>query len=89
MNEYNTCITQCVQSRIIGVRFPAKAENGFLYHCHRVRLALGPTQAPIQCVPGAVTLGVKRPLSQYVLMAWCFVKQRDYFTLFTYFKLNN
>jgi hypothetical protein len=28
---------------------------------YRTRTALGPTQPPIQCVPGVLSLGVKRP----------------------------
>jgi hypothetical protein len=38
------------------VRFPARAGNFSL-----LRTALGPTQPPIQWVPGALSLGVKRP----------------------------
>jgi hypothetical protein len=40
------------------VRFPAGAGN-FLITASRT--ALGPTQPPIQWVPGALSLGVKRP----------------------------
>jgi hypothetical protein len=53
------------------------------------RTALGPTQPPIQWVPGALSLGVKQlgheaipPFPQYVFMAWYLVKHRDFtFTL--------
>jgi hypothetical protein len=40
------------------VRLPAGAGNFSLHH--RARTALDPTQPPIQCVPGALSLGVKR-----------------------------
>jgi hypothetical protein len=40
-------------------RFPAGAGNFLLNTASRT--ALGPTQPPIQCVPGALSLGVKRP----------------------------
>jgi hypothetical protein len=42
------------------VRFPAGAGN-FSLKTTASRPALGPTQPPIQWVPGAVSLGVKRP----------------------------
>jgi hypothetical protein len=64
------------------------------------RPALGPTQPPIQWVPGALSLGVKRPgreadhslpssaeikdawsytsTPQYVFLAWCLIKHRDF-----------
>jgi hypothetical protein len=41
------------------VRFPAGAGN-FLFTTVS-RTALGPTQPPIQWIPGALSLGVKRP----------------------------
>jgi hypothetical protein len=41
------------------VRFPAGAGNFSLHH--RVQTALGPIHTPIQWVPGALSLGVKRP----------------------------
>jgi hypothetical protein len=37
-----------------------KHRDDFTLH-HRVRMVLGPTQPPIQWVPGALSLGVKRP----------------------------
>jgi hypothetical protein len=43
------------------VRFPVGAGNFSLHHLSRT--ALGPSQPPIQQVPGALSLGVKRP--------WC------------------
>jgi hypothetical protein len=43
----------------LNFRFPAGAGN-FLFTTAS-RTALGPTEAPIQCVPGALSLGVKRP----------------------------
>jgi hypothetical protein len=45
---------------MIGVPIPAGAGNIFLFHTVS-RTALGPTQPPIQCIPGAFSLGVKRP----------------------------
>jgi hypothetical protein len=42
-----------------GVRFPAGVGNFSLHH--RVQNGSGPTQPPIQGVPGALSLGVKRP----------------------------
>jgi hypothetical protein len=58
------------------------------------RTVLGPTQPPIQWVPWALSLGVKRPGREadhsppssvevkngQVFMTWCFVRQRDNFT---------
>jgi hypothetical protein len=41
------------------VRFPAGARNFSLHH--RVQNGSGDTQPPIQWVPGALSLGVKRP----------------------------
>jgi hypothetical protein len=70
------------------VQFPAGAGNFLL--TTESRPALRPTQPPIQGVPGALSLGVKRsgreanhspPSSaQYVFMARCLVKHRDKFT---------
>jgi hypothetical protein len=44
---------------MIGVRFSAGAGNFSLRHLSRP--ALGPTQPPIQWVPGTFPLSVKRP----------------------------
>jgi hypothetical protein len=41
------------------VRFPARTGNFSLHH--RVQNGSGPTQPPIQWVPGALSLGVKQP----------------------------
>jgi hypothetical protein len=41
------------------VRFPAGSGNFFFTTASRT--ALGPTQPPIQWIPGALSLGVKRP----------------------------
>jgi hypothetical protein len=43
-----------VEDRGSRVRFPVEAGNFFLHH-------LRPTQPPIQCVRGSLSLGVKRP----------------------------
>jgi hypothetical protein len=43
-----------------GVEFPAGAEI-FIFATLVFILALGPTQAHMQLVPGVLTLGVKRP----------------------------
>jgi hypothetical protein len=43
------------------VRFPARAGNFFITAS---RTALEPTQAPIQWVRGALSLGVKRPVRE-------------------------
>jgi hypothetical protein len=48
-----------LDNRMIGVRIPAGAGN-FLFTTAS-RPALGPTQPPFQWVPGALSLGVKRP----------------------------
>jgi hypothetical protein len=44
---------------VSGVRFPAGL--GIFLFTTASRTALGPTQPPIQWVPGAISLGVKRP----------------------------
>jgi hypothetical protein len=55
-------IAQSVQRRAMGrtarVRFLAGSREFPLFHISRP--ALGPTQAPIQCIPGALSLGAKR-----------------------------
>jgi hypothetical protein len=43
-------------------RFPAGAGNFSLHH--RVQNGSGSTQPPIQLVPGALSLGVKRPVPE-------------------------
>jgi hypothetical protein len=48
-----------LDDRMIGVRFAAGL--GILLIITASRPALGPTQPPIQWVPGALSLGVKRP----------------------------
>jgi hypothetical protein len=40
------------------VRFPVRAGNCSLHH--RVQTALEPTQPPVQWIPGALSLGIKR-----------------------------
>jgi hypothetical protein len=81
-----------------GVQFPAGAGNFSLLH--RVQNGSGARLPPIQWVPKALSLGVKRPgreadhslpssaevqnawrytsTPQYVFMAWCLVKHRDF-----------
>jgi hypothetical protein len=48
-----------LDNRDSGVRFPAAAGNFSLYHCFQN--GSGSTQPYIQWVPGALSLGVKRP----------------------------
>jgi hypothetical protein len=44
---------------MFGVRFPVGL--GIFFFTTVSRTALGPTQSPIEWVPGALSLGVKRP----------------------------
>jgi hypothetical protein len=54
------------------------------------RLVLGPTQPPIQWVPGALSLGVEQPgcegaippLPHYAFVAWCLVKAQGQLYLY-------
>jgi hypothetical protein len=48
-----------LEDRMLGVRFPAGV-GSFLFDTMS-RPALEPTQSSFQCVPGAVSLGIKRP----------------------------
>jgi hypothetical protein len=77
--------------------FDSRQRMGILLFTTVSRPTLGSTQPPIQWVPGALSLVVKRPvregdylspssaeiknaihpLTQYVFMARCLVKQRD------------
>jgi hypothetical protein len=47
-----------LDDRGVGVRVLVKSR---IFSSHRLRPALGPTQARVQWVPGALSLGVKRP----------------------------
>jgi hypothetical protein len=49
----------CLDDRGSRVRFPAGA--GIFLFTTASRTALGPTQPPVQWLPGALSLGVKRP----------------------------
>jgi hypothetical protein len=86
-NFLNTCMEQCplimlvygLEDRGSRVRFPAGAGN-FLFTTAS-GMALGPTRPPIQWVPGALSLGVKRlgreadhspPSSPEVKNAWSY-----------------
>jgi hypothetical protein len=53
-SSVGTALGYRLDDRCTRVRFPAGAWNFSLH-------PLGPTQPPIQWVPGALTLGVKRP----------------------------
>jgi hypothetical protein len=44
-----------------GSRFDSRRVLGIFLFTTGSRMALEPTQPPIQCVPGALSLGVKRP----------------------------
>jgi len=44
-----------------GFEFLAEVMMGFFLLDTTSRPALGPTRRPIQCVPGTVTSGIKRP----------------------------
>jgi len=48
---------------MIGVRIPAEGVGIFLFDTAS-RTGLGPTQPPIQWVPGVFYLGVKRPVRE-------------------------
>jgi hypothetical protein len=73
------------------VRFPAEAGN--LSIPHRVQNGSGPTQSPIQCVPGALSLGVKQPereadhsplSSAEVKNAWIYTSTSQYASMAKY-----
>jgi hypothetical protein len=51
-------IAESAMGWMIGVQFPVGV--GIFLFSIMSRLALGPTQPPIQCVPGALSLGVKQ-----------------------------
>jgi hypothetical protein len=87
-------------------RFDSRRELGIFLFSTASRLDLGPTQPPIQWVPGVLSPAVKRPgreadhslsssaevknswhyafTPKYAFVAWCLVKHRDNFTLFTF-----
>jgi hypothetical protein len=48
-----------VDSRVL--EFDSRLGLGIFLFTTASKTALGPTQPPIQCVPGALSLGVKRP----------------------------
>jgi hypothetical protein len=65
------------------LRFDSRRGLGIFLFTTASRPALGPTQPPIQWVPGALSLGVKRsgrgtitPTPQYAFMVWCSLKHR-------------
>jgi hypothetical protein len=47
--------------RLVGLGFESRQRLGIFLFTTASRLALGPTQPPIQLVPGALSLGVKQP----------------------------
>jgi len=57
---YHTSLGCWLDDRCSGVRFPTEAGGIFLFTTAS-RMAPGPTQPPIQSVPGALSLRVKRP----------------------------
>jgi hypothetical protein len=61
--------------------FESRQGLGIFLSSTATLLPLEPTQPPIQCVPGTLSLGIKRlgrgaipPLTQYAFMAWCSAK---------------
>jgi len=60
---YHTSLGCWLDDRCSGVRFPTEAGGIFLFTTAS-RMAPGPTQPPIQSVPGALSLRVKRPRSE-------------------------
>jgi hypothetical protein len=81
--------------------FDSRRGLGIFLSTAASRMALGPTQSPIQWVPRALCLGVKRPgreadhsppssaeVKECVLMGWCLAKHRDNFTFTFTFNFN-
>jgi hypothetical protein len=60
-----------LDDRAIEVRSPAEAKGFFLYPLSR--LALGPTQPPVQCVPGVLSSGAMRGWGETLTThpIWC------------------
>jgi hypothetical protein len=52
---------QCSQDKYIYIGFDSRRGLGIFLFTTASRKALEPTQPPIQWVPGALSLGVKRP----------------------------
>jgi len=50
-----------LRARVQAVEFPARAITCIFLFATASRPVLGPTQLPIQCVPGVLTSGVKQP----------------------------
>jgi hypothetical protein len=87
-NELNTILSDITLRYGLEDRgFESRQELGIFLFTTASRTALGPTQTPIQWVPGALSLGLKRPgreadhsppYSAEVKNAWSYTSTRQY-----------